>query len=201
MDYAPLVAFGLLILGLALIVAEICIPSGGLITIFSVCAFLGSGWFAWRAWWETSPGMWWSYVAGVVILVPITLSLALYILPRTAVGKRIFLEGPTLDEVTPYQREQQRLAELVGKSGKTLTLLNPGGLVLVDGERMHAETRGLLLDPGEPVKVVAVKSNRVVVQPIPAGSASPETAAPSESERPVQAAADEPPLDFDFPRS
>ena len=37
------------------------------------------------------------------------------------------------------------------KTGKTLTLLNPGGLVLVDGERMHAETRGLLLDPGETV--------------------------------------------------
>ena len=198
MGYESLVAFGLLILGLALIVAEICIPSGGLITIFSVCCFLASGWFAWQAWWTTAPTMWWSYVAGVVILVPVTLSLALYILPRTTIGKRILLEAPSLDEVTPYQREQQRLAELIGKTGKTLTLLNPGGLVLVEGERMHAETRGLLLDPGESVKVVAVKGNRIVVQPVPAGP-PPQEAAPGE-ERPV-AAGEEPPLDFDFPQS
>jgi membrane-bound serine protease (ClpP class) len=199
MGYESLVAFGLLILGLALIVAEICIPSGGLITIFSICCFLASGWFAWQAWWLASPGMWWTYVGGVVVLIPVTLGLAFYILPRTSIGKRILLEAPSLEEVTPYQREQQRLAQLVGKSGKTLTLLNPGGLVLVEGERMHAETRGLLLDPGEPVKVVAVKGNRIVVQPLPAGPR--EEHAATEGERPVQTAAEEPPLDFDFPQS
>ena len=200
MGYESLVAFGLLILGLALIVAEICIPSGGLITIFSICCFLASGWFAWQAWWLESPGMWWSYVAGVVVLIPATLGLALFILPRTSIGKRILLEAPSLEEVTPYQREQQRLAQLVGKAGKTLTLLNPGGLVLVEGERMHAETRGLLLDPGEPVKVIAVKGNRIVVQPLPADQPHEELASP-DGERPVQAAAEEPPLDCDFPQS
>lgn len=198
MGYESLVAVGLLILGLALIVAEICIPSGGLITIFSVCCFLGSGWFAWQAWWNTSPTLWWSYVGGVLVLVPATLGLALYILPRTSIGKRILLEAPSLDEVTPYQREQQRLAALIGKTGKTLTLLSPGGLVLVDGERMHAETRGLLLEPGETVKVVAVKGNRIVVQPLP-GQAAEEIPS-ADNERPVQTAADEP-LDFDFPQS
>ncbi|HUG89288.1 MAG TPA: NfeD family protein [Planctomycetaceae bacterium] len=199
MGYQELAAFGLLILGLALIVAEICIPSGGLITIFSVCCFLGSGWFAWQAWAQSSPGIWWTYVAGVIVLVPLTLGLALYILPRTSFGKRILLEAPTLDEVTPYQHEQQRLAQLIGKTGRTLTLLNPGGLVLVEGERMHAETRGLLLDPGVAVKVVAVKGNRIVIQPLPAGQ--PQERAPSDGEQPMQTAADEPPLDFDFPQS
>ena len=198
MGYESLVAVGLLILGLALIVAEICIPSGGLITIFSVCCFLGSGWFAWQAWGNTSPTIWWSYVGGVLVLVPVTLALALYILPRTSFGKRILLEAPTLEEVTPYQREQQRLASLIGKSGKTLTLLSPGGLVLVEGERMHAETRGLLLEPGEMVKVVAVKGNRIVVQPLPGEPA--QEMPPAADERPVQTAADEP-LDFDFPQS
>jgi membrane-bound ClpP family serine protease len=99
--------------------------------------------------------------------------------------------------VTPYQREQERLAALIGKTGKTLTLLNPGGLVLVEGERMHSETRGLLLESGEMVKVVAVKGNRIVVQPLPGERA--EGILPADAERPAQTA-DEP-LDFDFPQS
>ena len=91
---------------------------------------------------------------------------SLYILPQTEFGKQVLLEAPDLEEVTPYQEEQRQLQRLVGHVGKTLTLLNPGGLVLVDGTRQHCESEGNMLEAGVPVEVIAVKGNRVVVRPV-----------------------------------
>ena len=51
------------------------------------------------------------------------------------------------------------------RSGKTLTLMAPGGLVIVEGQRLHAETEGQMLDPQQPIKIIAVRGNRVVVRP------------------------------------
>ncbi|MGH7127875.1 MAG: NfeD family protein, partial [Planctomycetaceae bacterium] len=143
-----------------------------------------------------------SYVASVVVLLPATVSLMLYILPRTSIGRQVLLEGPNLEEVTPYVRERERLEKLIGKTGQTITLVSPGGLVRIDGERLHCESRGMLIEPGEDVEVVAVKGNRVVVQPAAPRSASedeieitPAALLPDDEED-----ADESPLDFDVPQ-
>jgi membrane-bound serine protease (ClpP class) len=127
-------------------------------------------------------------------LIPSALSGALYVLPRTEFGKQVLLEAPDLDEVTPYQEEQRQLQRLVGHVGKTLTLLNPGGLVLVDGTRQHCESEGIMLEAGLPVEVIAVKGNRVVVRP--AERHASDSGTPPESRRP-----DDNPLDFDLRQS
>ena len=75
-----------------------------------------------------------------------------------------------------------------------MTLLNPGGLVLVDGTRQHCESEGILLAAGSPVEIVAVKGNRVVVRPV--DESSDETPG-----RPRERLRGETPLDFDLPQS
>jgi membrane-bound ClpP family serine protease len=98
-----------------------------------------------------------------------------------------------LDEVTPYQEEARQLMRLVGHIGKTLTMLNPGGLVEVDGTRQHCESEGMLLEAGTPVEIVAVKGNSVVVRPV---EHSPkETDAPNQRRK-----SDDNSLDFELPR-
>ena len=37
-------------------------------------------------------------------------------------------------------------------------------MVEVDGRRMHAEARGLMLDPGQPVEVIGRRGNRLLVR-------------------------------------
>ena len=54
MDYVSL-AFLLAVLGFALIIAELFVPSGGLITVGCIVCFVSSIWFAYRGWWSTSP--------------------------------------------------------------------------------------------------------------------------------------------------
>lgn len=180
----------LLVVALGLMVAEVFIPSGGMISILVLVSLVGSIWCAWNAWWDSNPFVWWAYITSLVMLVPATISGAFYVLPRTPMGRRVLLEGPDREEVTPYVEEQNELLGQVGQIGKTVTLLNPGGMVTVNGKRFHCESEGMLLEPDTEVRVVAVKGLRLVVRlPLPDD--------PRTRERDV--AIVEPPLDFEFP--
>jgi membrane-bound serine protease (ClpP class) len=185
----------LLVVGLALIVCEVFIPSAGLIAALATLCIAGSIASAWSAWFYTSPTYFALYVTALLFLIPSAISGAFYVLPRTAFGRKMLLEGPDLDEVTPYQEEQRQLMRLVGHVGKTLTLLNPGGLVEVDGTRQHAESEGLLLEAGTPVEIVAVKGIRVVVRPVEHPPRQSGDADAKRGESPGDS------LDFELPRS
>ena len=207
MDYAGVAALLLLVIGLALLIAEVFIPSGGVIMITAITCLAGSVWFAWSAWWESYRTFWWAYILSLLLLVPLALAGAFYIFPRTSWGRRVLLEGPSLTEVTGYAREEEELTGLIGRRGKTITMLNPGGLVLVEGKRYHAESQGMLLDPGEEVEVIARKANRIVVRVPRTPSATEAAVEPeehaSEADRvsPDVPDRERRPLDFDFPES
>ena len=198
MDYSFLAVL-LLCLGLALIAAEIFIPSGGLITLMSLTVLGLSLLCAWSAWWESSRGVFWIYIAVLVLGLPASLIAAINIFPRTTLGKRVLLDGPSLDEVTPYAREHAKLQALVGKHGKTLSMLNPGGLVQIESERVHCESEGMVIDPQEDVVVVGINGQRVVVRKSTAPPEEPpaeETLAEDDS-----TGKEQPPLDFEYPPS
>ena len=213
--YAALLA----IVGLGLLVAEIFIPSGGLILITAVLSFIASIWFAWEAWNETL-AYFWSFLGALVLIIPAALIGALYYFPRTEFGRRILLEAQSLDELTPFAEEEAFLSQLIGRIGTTITLLNPSGMVLVDHERLHCESRGMLIEADTDVEVIAVKGNRLVVsiqtqrqdsegdQDAPNRSLGDDSQAPEEARRKDAAQSEEfsqeskeEPLDFDIPQS
>ncbi len=207
-----LLALLMLFVGLALLIAEVFIPSGGMITILSMICFAVSVWCAYTAWWEDRQIRWWSYMAALVLLLPASVGGALFALPRTRLGRYILLEGPSLENVTPYTLEEEHLRKLVGKRGRALTLLNPGGMVTVDGERLHCECQGMLVEPGEDIEVVGVKGNRLVVR-LATGSAEEQSTQDETTQEPPDGAAasddllaeadrpHDPPLDFEVPHS
>jgi membrane-bound ClpP family serine protease len=222
MDYSIVFAVTMLALGLALIVAELFIPSGGVISLLSVICIGVSIFTVHGAWWAEYPNRFWWFVGSILGLIPATAGGALFLLSRTRLGSRVLLEAPKLEDVTPYSHEAEERKQLIGKHGKALTLMAPGGLVVVEGKRWHAETEGQMLDPEQPVEIIAVKGNRVVVRPYDprpsekAGSLSqgpiPEEDIPAEEKPKTQpkskddlaqtagesAAA---PLDFEIPES
>jgi membrane protein implicated in regulation of membrane protease activity len=203
MDYEVL-AILLLMVGFSLIVAEIFIPSGGLILIMCVFTFAASFWFAWKAWYGTSSLAFGAYITALLVLIPAVVVGAFKFFPLTPMGKRL-IGAPTIEEVTPYAQEQAHLQSLIGRIGKSVTPLIPGGLVSVEGERLHAFTEGGLVDPGVDVEIIDVRGTRVVVreaEDLPPASTGERTAgdedeilAGSESEE------DEDPLDFGLPQS
>ncbi|QDT65697.1 NfeD family protein [Calycomorphotria hydatis] len=163
MDYSHF-SILLLLVSLALLVAEVFLPSGGFIAVMMLLSLTGSVICAYHAWWDAYPIIFWSYIATVLTLIPVVFVAAFAVFPRTPFGKRILLEAPTPEEVAPYARERQELNALVGERAKTITPHAPAGLILVNGRRLQSIARGLMLDANQDVEIVGVKGNTVVVR-------------------------------------
>lgn len=176
MDSYGAYALILLFAGLAILVLEVFVPSGGVLSVVTTLVLILSAICAYLAWYESYPARWWTYCAMLVLLIPSTLGGAFYVLPKTSVGKKVLLEAPDLAEVEPFAEETARLQRLVGRRGRTLTLLNPGGLVLVEGERLHAFSEGLLLEPQTEIEVLEIRGTRVLVRPVEPPGSSPTLA-------------------------
>lgn len=159
-----ILTFVLLLIGFVLLGIELVIPSGGMIGVISAACFLGSAYFANRAWATSNPLYWKIYVASFLVMIPLTLAGVHHLLTRTRFGNRVLLSAPSKDEVTPYQGEAQRLSQLVGRHGKAVTPLRPSGLVQIEGERLHATGQGFFIEVGEPIEVVSIRGAGVVVR-------------------------------------
>ncbi|MEZ6066988.1 MAG: NfeD family protein [Planctomycetaceae bacterium] len=202
MSYEAL-ALLLMIVGFALIVAEVFIPSGGMIMILCICSFAASVWFAHRAWWGPAPAFFWSYVGALALLIPAAAFGAFRMLERTALGRRMLLSAPTREEVVPYQNEVSRLQRMIGQRGDALSLMTPGGMVRINGERLHAVSEGTVIEPGAQIEVMDVKGTRVVVRAVSSVWIEEESASPPREPPGSELAEgdDRPlPLDFDFPQ-
>jgi membrane-bound serine protease (ClpP class) len=151
----------LLLLGLALIALEIFVPSGGVLGVLAalaliaslVVAFTGGGW-----------------VTGTVMLlitmviVPLVIGVAIHWWPRTPIGRMIVLEPPhSQEEVLPETAEYRALHALIGKRGVAKTKMLPSGAVIIDGRSYDALSEGMAIDPGQPIRVTAVRTTRIVV--------------------------------------
>lgn len=185
MDTPEMLAILLLLVGLALLIAEFFIPSGGLIGVLALISVVGSVVFAVQAWWTDSPILFWTFIGSILVLTPTCVFGAAHILPRTAWGRRLMLPPPSGHEITGFQEELEHLERLVGCVGQTTTALNPGGMLEIDGERLHCEGDGMMLEPGEFVEVVAVRGNRLQVRPT------------DRREEDGFTSGEEPPLDFE----
>lgn len=163
MDYATL-SILFLLAGLVVLVAEFFVPSGGFLGILSVISLVVSVWCAWKVWGKTSPVIWYIYLGSVIVLVPSVISGVLYLLPRTEFGRRVILDAPSPEDVTPYVEKRNHLEELISKRGVTESLMMPGGIVRVEGERMHAQSEGLSIESGQEVEVIGIKGNRIIVR-------------------------------------
>jgi membrane-bound serine protease (ClpP class) len=192
MDYSTW-AFLLLAVGITLLVAEVFIPSGGVISVLSTLSLVGALVCAWQAWWGTSQGSFWAFVSGMALLLPVVIVVAFYVWPNTPIGKRAILEAPAPHEVASFVEQEEMYRQMVGRIGQTVTTLNPGGIVRIDGHRVHCQSEGNILDAGTFVRVISARANRVVVRRVdPDG---PEMRANADDE--AGRAADEP-LDFDL---
>lgn len=193
-------AIGLLLIALVLLVVEIFIPSAGAIFFLAVACLGGSIYFAWRSWWETSPWLWWSYVASLFVLIPAAVGTGVRLLPRTRIGREVLLEPPDLEEMRAAQSgAQSHFQELLGQRGHTQSLHCPGGLSVIAGERVHSESEGIMIDPGEEVVVVAIKGYRVVVRRAADIANRPDDSRLDEEFDADEEGSESTPLDFELP--
>lgn len=196
-------AIALLALATVLIVAEIFIPSGGILALGMFASLFAAFYFAWIAWWNDSPTLFFGFTTFAIFIIPGVAILALSWLPKTKFGKRILLQGPSEEDVVPFAKEEEQLNLLVGQIAQTLTPLTPGGLISVDRERIHAYSEGGIIESGTSVEILKATGTRVLVREVlpdamPEKSEQRESTSEDESSKPSTKTDSDTSLDFDL---
>ena len=152
----------LLGLGVALIALELFVPSGGVLGCLSAVCLLAAIWVGY-----TGGALLGTLVlVATLIAVPVVVGLGLKIWPHTPLGRLILGRGPeNPDDVLPKTEKYRGLEQLVGRHGLAKTKMLPSGHVVIDGKTYDALTMGMAIEAGEPVLVVDVRTQRLVVRP------------------------------------
>jgi membrane-bound ClpP family serine protease len=169
----------LVVVGLALVLLEVFVPSGGVLGLLAVLA-LGAGIVT--AFVEQGAMVGMGVLAGTLAAVPAVLVLAFRWFPSTPLGRRVLPPPPSTDDVLPDVSLRQRLRGLVGRRGRAASELLPWGTVEIDGEAFEAMSEGGPIAAGEPVEVVAAQSRALIVRVaavVPAARLAEPAAAPA----------------------
>ncbi len=165
----------LLGIGLAVMMLEVFLPSGGVLGFVSAMAIVAAIVTAF-----VQQGV----LAGFVLLgmsialVPTVLMVAFRWFPATPLGRRVLPPPPEPSDVLPQQAARDAAKAAVGLSGTVVDELVPWGRVLV-ADRLHeAMSDGGVVAAGTPIEVIGTQGTSLVVRRREATEASPKPSEP-----------------------
>ena len=143
--------------GVVVIIAEIIIPSGGLISVIALILF---GYSLFLAFHDISVATGIVFIAADVIIIPVLILVGLKLLARSpAMLKR------ELSRASGVTSQSTILADYLGKEGIATSDLRPAGRAEIAGKRVDVVSRGEYIDKGSAVIVTAVTGNQIIVRP------------------------------------
>jgi membrane-bound serine protease (ClpP class) len=156
--------FMLLIAGLMLIGAEVFIPGGvlgvaGAGALF-VAAAIGFAIFP--------AGTALVIAISMIVMVGAVIALWIKIFPHTGIGKQMTAQRDLKDA----KGTEDKLSDLIGKTGITRSALHPSGYAEIDGRRIDVITQGEMIDSNTTVRITDVEGNRVIVEAVSTPDAS-----------------------------
>jgi membrane-bound ClpP family serine protease len=152
MDYLT-IALILFTIGVVLLIAEILLPTGGILVVVSLLFFaLGVGIILARG--TTTEAV--VAIAGLAVGLPAAGFVAVSAWRRMSIGAAL-----PEDATAPGASE---LEALKSRTGKTVSPMRPSGTVEFDGKRVDAMTEGVMLDAGVWVRCLDVKGGKVIVR-------------------------------------
>src|SRR5438094_4117488 len=135
-----ILAYALIVIGLLLLVAELFIPSSGILFVLALCGLIGGVVMTFL--YSGDHYLGWFTLLGVFIVVPVLGRIMFAVWPRTAVGKRLLLAGPEEDATVASMPVNVELEQLRGKVGRAISALRPAGVVDFEGKRIDTITEG-----------------------------------------------------------
>jgi membrane-bound ClpP family serine protease len=157
-------AYVLIAVGIVLLVAELFIPSHGVLTVLSLCAIAFGVVMTFLHGDDPMTGV--ITLICVFIALPVIGGLMLHYWPRTRIGRSFFLHGPDDDATIASMPVNTELESLRGRFGRAVSSLRPSGVVEFDGKRIDTMTEGMMIDPGQWVRCIDVKSGKVIVRAV-----------------------------------
>jgi len=161
MDWWLAFAIFLYFAAAVLIIAEVFVPSGGIISIFSISCLVGGAVIFFRH--STTAG--WVGVIIAVIMIPAVLVIAYKVFPKTRFGKSVILAPPQRQKGDAVP-DTPELKELLGAEGVVFTPLRPVGMCDFSGQRVECVAESGYVDKDKKVKVIDVESTQLTVRVI-----------------------------------
>lgn len=154
----PILAVLLQLAGIFVIIAEIIIPSGGLLSVIAAGLF---GYSLYLAFNEISVNFGMLLVGGDILMIPALVIIGLKMLARSPATLSTELSRDS--GVTSQAPELEKYLNLEGRAASDL---RPGGMAEIDNRRLDVVTRGEYIDRGSGIKVIAVTGNQIIVKKI-----------------------------------
>lgn len=142
----------LLAVGYILLLLEIFVP-GGILGLLGAIA-IGYGCHL-----AFGLGTLWGLSSLGLSIVVTVIMVRLFLSSRMARGLVLSSKEPET-----WEGQDASLTEYLGKEGRTLSMLRPSGLAMIDGERVDVVSDSEFLEAGVAIRVVEVEGNRVVVE-------------------------------------
>ena len=158
-------AIVLLVIGITLVLLEVLLPSGGLLSLLALGAIVGSVVLGFRH--SSTAGM--ILILFILVFVPVTIVLGFKVFPHTPIGKRLILADPFRRRQTASRNPSSSVTEeyktLNGKNGRSVTPLRPSGIAEIDDKRYSVVSQGQLIPKGVDIVVIKVEGNNIIVDP------------------------------------
>jgi membrane-bound serine protease (ClpP class) len=157
MDYLT-IALILFALGVVMLIAEVLLPTGGILVVASLLFFaLGVGIILAQG--TTTEAV--AAIAALAVGLPAAGYAAVAAYRRMSIGAELDGTAAGGPLAVPGAAD---LEALKNRTGKTVSPMRPSGTVEFDGRRVDAMTEGVMLDAGVWVRCVAVRGTNVIVR-------------------------------------
>ncbi|MCP3898614.1 MAG: serine protease [Desulfobacteraceae bacterium] len=143
------------IIGVVVIIAEIILPSGGILSIIAI-SVLGLSLF--KAF-SISSNIGMIFSVADIIMIPLLVLLGLKLLAKSPVTLR-----KTLSKEDGVVSQKDSMDKLLNASGVAITDLRPAGSIRINDKKIDAVTQGEYIDKGASVQVVQVTGNQIIVK-------------------------------------
>jgi len=145
----------------ALLIAEVFVPSGGVLTVCALACVFGGGYIFYKHGTAACVGG----VIVAIIMIPSVLVIAYKIFPKTKFGKGVILARPVREQGDAVPDSEQ-LKKLLGATGVVLTPLRPVGMCDFSGQRVECVAESGYVDKDKEVTVIDVESTQVTVRTV-----------------------------------
>lgn len=144
------------LVGVVVIISEIILPSGGILSILAAGVF---GYSLYIAFSDISTIIGIAFVIADVILIPILVIVGLKLLAKSPVTL-----NQTLSRNEGVSSQSSELDGYIHMEGTAVTDLRPAGMAIINDKRVDVVTRGEYLEKGVGITVAAVTGNQIIVR-------------------------------------
>ncbi len=153
---AYLLPISLQIVALLVVMAEIFIPSLGILSLIALSLFIYSLYIVYTSL-STTVGM-------IFTIIDITMIPLIFVM-----GMKILASSPLalqreLSQKDGVISQKENLEKYIKMKGVSVTDLRPAGIAEIDSQRLDVVTDAEYIDAGTPVIVTGVTGNRIVVE-------------------------------------